>query len=358
MIISRRQLLLARFCLAAALLLWLIGARSTGSARGKWDYTPSAAEQQAVALISAESLRGHLSFIASDLLQGRKDASPGEEVAAEYIAAQFRRAGLKAVSDDGYFQTAPTDRKVPLRNVIGLLPGSDPKLSDTYILLTAHYDGVGPRPGSQGGWNAANDDGSGTVSIVEIASALASLKERPRRSLVFMTFYGEETGGLGSGFYGRHPVFPLEKTIADVNLEELGRTDSTEGDQSRRASLTGFDYSDLSDIFRRAGELTGVTVYKHAKNSDPFFAASDNKTLADLGVPAHTLCVAFMFPDYHGAGDTWEKVNYDNMALTDRMVATALLILAQSDEEPRWNPDVPQASSYLEAWKKRHVEGK
>ncbi|MBZ5498317.1 MAG: M28 family peptidase [Acidobacteriia bacterium] len=353
-----RRMHAVRFCVAAILLFCLAVVGRPGSAGGKWDYTPSTVEQQAVSVISADSLRGHLSFIASDLLKGRKNGSPGEVLAAEYIASQFRRAGLKEAGDDGYFQTASGDRKTPLRNVIGLLPGSDPKLADSYVLLTAHYDGVGPRPGSEGGWNAANDDGSGTVTVVEIASALASLKERPRRSLVFMTFYGEETGGLGSRFYAQHPIFPIEKTIADVNLEQVGRTDSTEGDQSRRASLTGFDYSDLGEVFLRAGALTGVTVYKHEQNSDRYFGASDNAELALLGIPAHTLCVAFMFADYHGAGDTWQKVNYDNMALTDKLIATALLILAQSDEEPRWNPEVPRASRFLEAWKKRHEAGK
>lgn len=328
----------------------------------QWDYTITPGQEQALAAISADSLRGHLSFLASDLLEGRKDGSTGEAIAAEYIAAQFRRAGLKPAGDDGYFQNVgkpdaaakPGEKKVVLRNVIGLLPGSDPKLSDRYILLTAHYDGVGRRTGAEEGWNAANDDGSGTASVIEIAAALASLKERPRSSLVFMTFFGEEAGGLGSGYYAQHPVFPIDKTIGDINIEQVGRTDSTEGDQSRRASLTGFDYSDLGDIFRRAGELTGVTVYKHPKNSDPFFSASDNAVLARLGIPAHTLCVAFMFADYHGAGDTWQKINFDNMALTDRLIGTALLILAQSEREPRWNADVPQAGRYLAAWKKSH----
>lgn len=278
----------------------------------------------------------------------------GQRVAAEYIAAQFRRAGLKPAGDDGYFQIASSS----LRNVIGLLPGSDPKLSDTYILLTAHYDGTGSRPGMEGGFNAANDNGSGTVSVIEVASALATLKVRPRRSLVFMAFYGEEEGDLGSRFYGDHPIFPIAKTIADLNLEQVGRTDSTEGDQSKRASVTGFDYSDLGEILSKAGKFTGVAVYKDEHNSDQFFGASDNVALAERGIPAHTLCVAFMFADYHGAGDTWQKINYENMALTDRMIATALLILAQSDEEPRWNAFLPQASRYRSAWEKSHEAAK
>jgi hypothetical protein len=97
-----------------------------------------------------------------------------------------------------------------LRNVIGLLRGSDPELQDTYIFLTAHYDGTGPATGAPPGivWNAANDNGSGVASIVESAAALAALPEKPRRSLVFMAFFGEEQGLLGASFYGAHPVLP------------------------------------------------------------------------------------------------------------------------------------------------------
>ncbi len=519
-------------CLAVILALCSVVDAGAGRAAGKWKYAPSAPQRQAINAISAESLRGHLSFIASDLLDGRGNGTTGEDVAAEYISAQFRRAGLKPAGDDGYYQTvpkirltpnlegyrcriqlegkgvdvpsarfaltgapasrsplireihiddapvvkipfsgslpprsetmkgcavmtefppapqdraqmanfiarrqefmfrvqelnpallvevrrgtpqdlgyfrsrtlidpeqqgrpstgiplaavsdpavaelydsladgpaqakftlhvpAPLETRTPLRNVIGLLPGADPKLADSYILVTAHYDGQGTRPGTAGGWNSANDNGSGTVSVIDIAAAMASLKERPRRSLVFMTFYGEETGLTGSRYYAQHPVFPVDKTIAEINLEMVGRTDDTEGDQHKRASLTGFDYTDLGELFRRAGELTGVTVFKHEKNSDSYFGRSDNQPMANLGVPAHTLCVTFVYPDYHGAADTWDKIDYDNMALTVRMVATAVLMLAESDEEPRWNESLPQVSRYLAAWKKIHEAGK
>lgn len=350
-------------------------------------------------------MRGHLSFIASDALEGRATPSTGLDLAAEYIAAQFRRAGLEPVGDDGYFQTAPfavsetpmagfelklrdggetisvaanqvsfsiekaltvsaavfkvdykngaalaalkpdqiegrvviaeipdyrreersrwmemyraqeefngkitrlkaalvvsidrltmagsgggagrmidpenrrreiapsagvpvitvhdprvvkvydamkpgpsdselsarvpaqVERQIKLRNVIGLLRGSDPALANTYVLLTAHYDhlGKGPANGGDNIYNGANDDGSGTVSVIEIASALATLKQRPKRSIVFMTFFGEEKGGYGSRFYARHPVFPIDKTVAHLNLEQVGRTDDSEDRKS------------------------------------------------------------------------------------------------------------------------------
>ena len=310
--------------------------------------------------ISADSLRGHLSFIASDALEGRGTPSRGLDIAAEYIAAQFRRAGLEPAGDDGYFQTTTflpkgATEPVKVRNVIGLLRGSDSVLKETYVMVTAHYDHLGIRPGEGDTiYNGANDDGSGTVSVIELASALASMKVRPRRSLVFMTFYGEEKGLVGSRYYGQHPVFPLNKTLADINLEQVGRTDSSEGPQVNNASMTGIDFSDVGTVFKAAGQLTGISVYKHARNSDAFFGASDNQALADRGVPAHTLCVAYVYPDYHKASDHWDKVDYENMARVDRCVAVALLMIANNPQEPRWNEANPKAARYVQAWKALH----
>jgi hypothetical protein len=327
--------------------------------------------QTAMDKISANSLRGHLSFIASDLLEGRGTPSRGLDLAAEYIAAQFRRAGLEPVGDDGYFQTAdwapmrrnnsetPQPTNAPpakVRNVIGLLRGSDPVLKDTYILVTAHYDHLGIRENLEGDkiFNGANDDGSGTVSVIELASVLAAMKTRPKRSLVFMTFYGEERGLVGSRYYGDHPIFPVEKTVADINLEHMGRTDDAEGEQKNSASVTGMDYSDVGTILQKAGELTGIKVYKHPRNSDQFFGASDNQALADRGVPAHTICTAFIFPDYHKVGDHWDKVDFDNLAKVNRMVALALVTIANNLKAPMWNAANPKAAKYLKAWQERH----
>ena len=444
------------------------------------------------AQISADSLRGHLSFLSSDLLEGRGTPSRGVDLAAEYIAAQFRRAGLEAAGDDGYFQTAnwhyaqrkdgslaltvnaggktivvpaggansvmldplslaatpavymtwqealddigsangkvlvvpaaavsgaaaqlqsklksrpalivlvdrekrhargaggwvidpalpvakdvaplvmlhapdaiaaleaggatvaatigaPDVKPVKLRNVIGVLRGSDPALKNTYVMLSAHYDHLGIRDGEI--FNGANDDGSGTVSVIEIASAMAAQKERPRRSIVFVALFGEELGLLGSRYYARNPVFALKDTVANLNLEQLGRTDDSEGPQVGSATMTGFDYSSVGATLNRAAQQAGIRFYKHPQNSDRYFARSDNQALADAGVPAHTLAVAFGFPDYHGKDDTWDKIDYDNMARINRMVAVALRDIANDRKAPAWSA-VPNAAKYLEA---------
>ncbi|MGH9765654.1 MAG: M28 family peptidase, partial [Blastocatellia bacterium] len=251
---------------------------------------------------------------------------------------------------------ADVEQPVKVRNIVGLLRGSDPKLNKTYVLVTAHYDHLGISGTASGDriYNGANDDGSGTVSVIELASALATLKARPRRSILFMAFFGEEKGELGSRYYGAHPIFPIGDTVADINLEQVGRTDSTEGPKIASASMTGYDFSDIGEIFKQAGKQVGIDVYKHPVNSDAYFGRSDNQALAYQGVPAHTLCVAFDYPDYHGVGDEWPKVDYENMAKVDRMVGLGLLIIADSEKTPEWNQGNPKASQYVKAWQAHH----
>lgn len=253
---------------------------------------------------------------------------------------------------------APHRTPAMLRNVIGVLRGSDAALRDTYVLLTAHYDHLGVRADGTGDriYNGANDDGSGTVSVMEVARALARLPRHPRRSIVFMTFFGEEEGLIGSEYYAHHPVWPLAQTVADLNLEQVGRTDSTEGPQISNASLTGFDYSDVTSYVQRAGERTGIKVYKNQKGSDDYFAASDNFSFAEAGVPAETLCVAFDYPDYHAVGDEWQKIDYDNMAKVDRAIALAMFLMADSEQPVRWNESNPKTAPFVKEWKRGGLE--
>ena len=255
--------------------------------------------------------------------------------------------------------SGPVERPVNLRNVVGLLRGSDPKLRATYVMVTAHYDHLGKWPTLTGDqvFNGANDDASGTASVIELALALTGASARPRRSLVFVTFFGEESGLLGSRYYAKHPVVPLEHTVADINLEQLGRTDDSEGPQVGAVSMTGFDYSSLGNLFQETGRQVGITVFKHPKKSDGYFRASDNYALAELGIPAHSLSVAYMFSDYHKVSDHWDKIDFENMARVDRMIALGLLRIASAEEPPRWNASNPAAAPYAEAARKLEQRG-
>jgi len=315
--------------------------------------------------IKAESLRGHVSFLASDLLEGRDTPSRGLDIAGEYLASQFRRFGLEPAGDNEYFQSVvvrPEDAHSPKsRNVVGILRGSDPMLKDEFVMLSSHYDHVGVEKEPKAGatdliFNGANDDASGTASVLEVAYALSSLHPRPRRSMIFVLFCCEEKGLRGSRWYAEHPAAPLEKTVAHLNLEQMGRTDATEGTKIATINVTGFDFSTLTKALIDAGRLTGVKVLKDEQGSDPYFNRSDNGPLARLGVPAHTASVAYDFPDYHAVGDEWQKIDYDNMAKVDNAVGIAVLRLANAAMPPKWNEDYPQAKPYADAYKKLHAQ--
>jgi Zn-dependent M28 family amino/carboxypeptidase len=301
--------------------------------------TITEAERAVLDRISTKSLKENLSFIASDRLEGRATPSHGLDMAADFIAEQFRRAGLEPAGHNGYFQ------KGLAKNVVGLLRGSDPQLRDTCVVLSAHYDHLGVHGDRI--YNGANDDGSGTVSVIEIASALAEMNPRPKRSVVFVTFYGEELGELGSQYFVRHPV--CAPTVADLNLEQLGRTDSSEGPRAGSATLTGFDFTDIAQVIEEAGEATGIRIYNDPKRGDFYFRQSDNASFADRGIPSTTLAVTFMFPDYHQPGDRESKIDYGNMAKVDRAVALGLMLLANAAEAPHWNTANPKTKHYVRA---------
>ncbi len=306
--------------------------------------------------IAPNSIMAHIKFLSSDLLEGRGTPSRGLDIAAEYIASQFQIAGIDPAGDDGYFQTTEytnrrTQSTAKVRNVIGVLKGTDPKLKDTYVIVTAHYDHLGKREGEGDTiFNGANDDGSGTAGVIECARALAGLK--PKRSIVFMCFWGEEAGLQGSRYYCQKPVFPLAKTIANVNLEQIGRTDDDEGPRVADFNITGFDFTNLSDIMTKAAKQFGVKVTKHERFSDPYFNASDNAAFANAGVPANTISTAYSFPDYHKVGDEWQKIDAANMTKIVRSACAGLWAIANSTEPVKWNESNPKTKRYVDAWKK------
>jgi len=311
----------------------------------------------------ASTLRAHVRFLASDSLEGRGTPSRGLNLAAEYIATQFERAGLEPGVNGDFFQwtESPPNRDGftgKVANVIGILRGSDPELAKTAIIVSAHYDhmGITTREQDDKIYNGANDDASGVACMMGLAEAL-SKGPRPKRSILFIGLYGEERGLLGSRYYTQNPTWPLRDIIGNLNLEHMGRTDDSEGPQKGSVAITGFDFSDLPAAFVKAGEVAGIKFWKHPKNSDSFFARSDNAAFAMAGIPAHTMSVAYIFPDYHQPGDHWEKLDYANMSAVLQPVAMGLRALADASSVPTWDQANPKVQRYRDAHEKRMSGG-
>jgi len=229
--------------------------------------------------------------------------------------------------------SAPAAKPVTARNVIGVLAGSDSELRKQFVIVSAHYDHLGIREGRV--YNGANDNASGVVSIIAIARAFAAMDPRPKRSIVFITLFGEEEGLIGAYYYTHHPLFPLGSTIADINLEQMGRTDEGATRHLHSFSFTGPSYSDLPKIMESAAKSENVDVYARP-DADQFFDRSDNYAFGEAGVVAHTAVVAYEFPDYHEPGDKPQKIDFTNMAQVDRGVAAGILAVADAEVRPKW----------------------
>lgn len=314
-----------------------------------------AAWLQAVDSIDGNRLKAAVHYLASDELEGRDSPSDGLNLAAEFIAKAFERAGLEKIIERSYLQTTTyknrRDIEGQVSNVVGVLRGQDPLLKETYVLITAHYDHLGKNERLDGDqiFNGANDNASGTAGVMELAEALAKAEFRTRRSIAFVAFWGEERGMLGSKHFLESNLIPADKIVAVINLEQIGRTDDNEGPRIGAVSMTGYDYSDIGPLFSSLAEASGIKTEKHLRNSDAYFGASDNIVFAQRGIPAHTICTAFMFPDYHRVSDHSDKLDYDNMAKVLRLIGLGLLSIADSEKAPAWNLDNPRAKRFHDA---------
>lgn len=224
-------------------------------------------------------------------------------------------------------------------NVIGFLEGSDKK--DEFVFITAHYDHLGKR-GDSVIYYGADDDGSGTVSVIELAEAFTKAKaagKGPRRSIVFMTVSGEEKGLWGSEYYSDHPVYPLDKTTVDLNIDMIGRTDPKRktGDSTNYVYVVGDDKlsSDLRPISEAMNKkYTKLELdYKYNSPKDPerIYYRSDHYNFARKGVP-----IIFYFngthKDYHQPSDTPDKIDYKQMAKRAQLVFYTAWEMANRNE--------------------------
>lgn len=309
---------------------------------------------RAVELLDPARLKAAVSYLASDALEGRDSPSKGLDLAANYIAKAFESARLDKLGDGYLHTTSYTNRRGaegPVSNVIGVRRGSDPELRDTYVVVSAHYDHLGKNERLEGDqiFNGANDNASGTAGIMEIARVLEDSKIRTKRSIVFVAFWGEERGLLGARHFMESGMIPASKIVANINLEQIGRTDDNEAPRVSAVSITGFDYSDIPPIFASLEGATGVKSEHHPHNSDAYFAASDNVAFASKGIPAHTICTTFMFPDYHRVSDHADKLDYANMAKILRLITLGVLSIAESDKPPTWNADNPKTQRFRDS---------
>lgn len=234
---------------------------------------------------------------------------------------------------------------VVTKNVVAFLEGSDPSLKHEVVVLSSHYDHVGiGRPDSTGDniYNGADDDGSGTAATLQTAQALASAKARgagPKRSVLFLNVSGEEKGLLGSRYYSDHPIFSIENTVANINMDMIGRVDEEHINDSSYVYVIGGEIisSGLDSLTRVANEmgpnLTLSKRYNDLNDPNQFYRRSDHWNFGRLGVP-----FVFFFngthEDYHRPQDHIEKITFEPLLKRTRLVYNLTALLANSPDRP------------------------
>ncbi|MEO8575671.1 MAG: M20/M25/M40 family metallo-hydrolase [Gemmatimonadales bacterium] len=364
--------------------------------------------------ISATDLRTRLYIYADDSMMGRETGKIGNMKATRYIAAEVKRMGLEPAGDSGtYFQDMhATSTRFPnepdpgtARNVIAIIRGSDPVLRDEYVAIGAHNDHIGitstpadhdslkmynaelTRLGAPS-WdrttrakrdslrsvihidldslrrirparldsirNGADDDGSGTVTVLEIAEALAAAPVKPKRSIIFIWHTGEEKGLLGSKWFTEHPTVPREKIVAQLNMDMVGRGGA--------ADITGGgpDYLQLVGSRRVSTELGDLIEQMNSGRSRPFkfdyqydanghperiYCRSDHYNYARYGIPI-TFFTTGQEPDYHQVTDEPQYIEYEKMSRIADFVKDVAVRVANLDhslkvDKPVTDPAAP-----------------
>ena len=316
--------------------------------------------------INNKDLHKHIEVLSSDSLEGRETGKPGQKMAAEYIANQFRKIGIPPYKRKTYYQKFKvkserhickcddcdlaffkrifkSNQTIRGENVLGYIEGSD--LKDELLIITAHYDHLGKHDSLI--FNGADDDASGVSAALEIAEAFMLAKKEgsgPRRSILIMPVSGEEKGLLGSRYYTDNPIYPLENTVANLNIDMIGRLDDWH-DNGNYVYLIGSDRLsyDLHNLNEKINDdyIKIDLDYRFNDKDDPnrYYYRSDHYNFAKNNIP-----VIFYFngvhEDYHKPSDTIEKIDFDKINTITRLIFLTAWEIANRDERIKLRNDL------------------
>lgn len=316
--------------------------------------------------INNKDLYKHIEVLSSDSLEGRETGKPGQKMAAEYIANHFKKIGIPPYKRKTYYQKFKvkserhickcddcdlaffkrifkSNQTIRGENVLGYIEGSD--LKDELLIITAHYDHLGKHDSLI--FNGADDDASGVSAALEIAEAFMLAKKAghgPRRSILIMPVSGEEKGLLGSRYYTDNPIYPLENTVANLNIDMIGRLDDWH-DNGNYVYLIGSDRLsyDLHNLNEKINdEYIEIDLdYRFNDKDDPnrYYYRSDHYNFAKNDIP-----VIFYFngvhEDYHKPSDTIEKIDFDKINTITRLIFLTAWEIANRDERIKLRDDL------------------
>ncbi|MDO5616951.1 MAG: M28 family metallopeptidase [Cruoricaptor ignavus] len=296
--------------------------------------------------ITKDDLEKHLYIVASDEMEGRNTGSEGQKKSGKYLIEEYKKMGIshpKMMADfyqkipSSYFGTRRGNTYPDSENILAYIEGTEKP--NEIIVISAHYDHIGINNDGEIR-NGADDDGSGTVALLEIAEAFQKAKKAgkaPKRSILFLHVTAEEIGLLGSKFYVENPIFPLANTVVNLNIDMIGRSDK-DNEGKDYVYIIGSDMlsSELKTIGEAANEKTVKLElnYKYDDPNDPqrLYYRSDHYNFAKNNIPA-----AFYFngvhEDYHKPSDTPDKIDYDLLKKRTKLIfATAWELANRNDK--------------------------
>ena len=297
--------------------------------------------------ITEQELKANLHIVASDEMEGRETGSKGQKKAGKYLIDHYKSNKIPFPKGaDSYYQNIPAsflnakrnENLSDSENIWAFIEGSEKP--EEVIVISAHYDHIGITNGEI--FNGADDDGSGTVALLEIAQAFAKAKKEgngPKRSILFLHFTGEEHGLHGSRYYSENPLFPLANTITNINIDMIGRRDYEHPNSNNYIYLIGSDYlsTDLynicEDVNKKYIHLELDYKYNDRKDPNRFYYRSDHYNFAKNGIPS-----VFLFngthADYHKSTDTVDKIEFDALTKRTQLAFAMAWELANRENRP------------------------
>ena len=296
--------------------------------------------------IKQEDLKELLYVYSSDFFEGRKTGTPGQKRATDFLRHFYKSHRINAAKGTlDYYQNMELlidNQYVDSQNVVAIVEGDE--LPEEYLVISSHLDHLGMKEGVI--YNGADDDGSGTVALLEMAAAFQKAKSEghgPKRSIIFLHVTGEEKGLLGSEYYTENPLYPLNNTIANLNVDMIGRIDpKRDNPNPNYIYLIGSDR--LSQDLHQVSESVNATYskleldYTFNDENDPndFYTRSDHYNFAEKQIP-----VIFYFSgtheDYHKPTDTASKINYDLLEARTKLIFYTVWEIANKEKSIQLN---------------------
>ena len=300
--------------------------------------------------VSAEELHDWAHYLASDEMKGRQNGSPEMKEAARFIAENFKSSGLKPLPGmDSFFQpyTFKSRRSGELKeqNVLAYLEGSDPDLKNEYIIFSAHFDhvGIGRIVDGDSIYNGANDNAAGTTTMMGLARSWKRSGIRPKRSVIFAAFSGEEMGMHGSRHFFENCPVSSDNIFMNLNFEMTGHCTKL---GKQRYYITGPSYTNFDELLDEYNIETKWKRDATVEGADGLLFASDNVEFAadrsedemKLNIPAHTLCTHGGEDHIHRPHDEPGFMNYDNMAdLVNYLAKLGIFLSEMDDDVIKWD---------------------